>query len=124
VWMRWPPAARQPQPAGQGGHNGTQVLHFYKKRLIEGGAEVLLPSAEDMAEVNRVIFEELCYGKIAPSSKANFLRIIEDFRSRGAQGAILGCTEIGMLVSQADTDIRLFETTQIHSDAAVEAALS
>jgi len=97
---------------------------FYKSRLIEGGAEVLLPSAGDMAEINRVIFEELCYGKIAPSSKANFLRIIEDFRSRGAQGAILGCTEIGMLVSQADTDMRLFDTTQIHIDAAVEAALS
>ena len=97
---------------------------FYKSRLIEGGAEVLLPSAGDMAEVNRVIFEELCYGKIVPSSKANFLRIIEDFRSRGAQGAILGCTEIGMLVSQADTDMRLFDTTQIHIDAAVETALS
>lgn len=95
----------------------TMTQDFYKSRLIEGGAE-------DMAEVNRVIFEELCYGKIAPSSKANFLRIIEDFRSRGAQGAILGCTEIGMLVSQADTDVRLFDTTQIHIDAAVEAALS
>ena len=95
----------------------TMTQDFYKSRLIEGGAE-------DMAEVNRVIFEELCYGKIAPSSKANFLRIIEDFRSRGAQGAILGCTEIGMLVSQADTDMRLFDTTQIHIDAAVEAALS
>lgn len=102
----------------------TMTQDFYKSRLIEGGAEVLLPSAGDMAEVNRVIFEELCYGKIAPSSKANFLRIIEDFRLRGAQGAILGCTEIGMLVSQADTDMRLFDTTQIHIDAAIEAALS
>lgn len=74
--------------------------------------------------INDVIFKELCLGKISPDSKRDFLRVIDKMADAGTQGAILGCTEIGMLVSQADTDVRLFDTTQIHIDEAVGLALS
>ena len=101
----------------------TMTQDFYKRRLIEGGAEVLVPNAGEMEVVNEIIFNELCLGKILSRSKEKFLQIIEGLRARGAQGAILGCTEIGLLVSQADTAARLFDTTQIHIDAAVNLAL-
>ena len=102
----------------------TMTQDFYKQRLIDGGVEVLVPNADEMEAVNEVIFDELCFGKILPHSKEKFLRIIEGLRARGAQGVILGCTEIGLLVSQADTAAQLFDTTQIHIDAAVSLALS
>lgn len=101
----------------------TMTQDFYKRRLIEGGVEVLVPNADEMEAVNEIIFNELCLGKILSRSKEKFLQIIEGLRARGAQGAILGCTEIGLLVSQADTAARLFDTTQIHIDAAVNLAL-
>ena len=101
----------------------TMTQDFYKRRLIEGGVEVLVPNADEMEAVNEIIFDELCLGKISSRSKEKFLQIIEGLRARGAQGAILGCTEIGLLVSQADTAARLFDTTQIHIDAAVNLAL-
>ena len=101
----------------------TMTQDFYKRRLIEGGVEVLVPNADEMEAVNEIIFDELCLGKISSRSKEKFLQIIEGLRTRGAQGAILGCTEIGLLVSQADTAARLFDTTQIHIDAAVNLAL-
>jgi len=102
----------------------TMTQDFYKQRLIDGGVEVLVPNADEMEAVNEVIFDELCFGKILPHSKEKFLQIIEGLRARGAQGVILGCTEIGLLVSQADTAAWLFDTTQIHIDAAVSLALS
>ena len=101
----------------------TMTQDFYKRRLIESGVEVLVPNADEMEAVNEIIFDELCLGKILSRSKEKFLQIIEGLRARGAQGAILGCTEIGLLVSQADTAARLFDTTQIHIDAAVKLAL-
>ena len=101
----------------------TMTQDFYKRRLIEGGVEVLMPNADEMEAVNEIIFDELCLGKILSRSKEKFLQIIEGLRVLGAQGAILGCTEIGLLVSQADTAARLFDTTQIHIDAAVNLAL-
>ena len=102
----------------------TMKESFYKETLQKGGVNVLIPSAEDMRMINDVIFKELCLGKISPDSKRDFLRVIDKMADAGAQGAILGCTEIGMLVSQADTDVRLFDTTQIHIDEAVGLALS
>lgn len=101
----------------------TMTQDFYKRRLIEGGVEVLVPNADEMEAVNEIIFDELCLGKALPRSKEKFLQIIEGLKARGAQGAILGCTEIGLLVSQADTAAWLFDTTQIHIDAAVNLAL-
>lgn len=96
---------------------------FYKDRLATQGFEVMIPSAADVEMVNRVIFEELCVGVVKPESKAAFLRVIEDLRKQGAEAVILGCTEIGMLVSQADTDLPVYDTTVIHAEEAVRAAL-
>ena len=102
----------------------TMQQDFIKGRLAERGLEVLIPEDNDMEMINRVIFEELCVGKILPESKREFLKVIEKLQNRGAEGVILGCTEIGLLVKQADTDLPVFDTTEIHAKAAVEFALS
>ena len=96
---------------------------FYTSRLRQNGLEVLLPEAADVPEVNRVIFEELVLGRIEPRSKARYLSIIEGLVGRGAEGVIAGCTEISMLVQQPDVSVPLFDTTEIHAEAAVERAL-
>ena len=101
----------------------TMEQDFYKRRLAEGGLEVLIPGEADRREINRVIFEELCRGVISPDSKAYFLRVLEDLKAAGAEGAILGCTEIGLLVGQEDTDLPLFDTTLLHAQAAAERSL-
>ena len=102
----------------------TMEQDFYKGRLSERhDLEVLVPKAEDRALVHRVIFQELCVGITTNASKAEYLRIIEALKEQGADAVILGCTEIGMLVTQADTDIPLFDTTEIHANAAVTFAL-
>ena len=102
----------------------TMQQDFIKGRLAERGLEVLIPEDNDMEMINRVIFDELCVGKILPESKREFLKVIEKLQNRGAEGVILGCTEIGLLVKQADTDLPVFDTTEIHAKAAVEFALS
>ena len=102
----------------------TMEQDFYKRRLTEGGLEVLIPGESDRREINRVIFQELCRGILSPDSKTLFLRVLEDLRSAGAEGAILGCTEIGLLIGQGDTSLPLFDTTQIHAQAAAALALS
>ncbi|MGL4668792.1 MAG: aspartate/glutamate racemase family protein [Saezia sp.] len=96
----------------------TMQEDFYKKILIDGGVQVLIPDNVQCQEVNRVIFEELCLGEISAESKAYFLSVMDDLMAKGAQGVILGCTEIGLLVSQADTQHPLFDTTQIHAEQA------
>lgn len=101
----------------------TMQQDFYKEKLVERGIEVLVPGEADMEIVNRIIFEELCLGVISAESKQEYLRIIEAQRARGAQGVILGCTEIGLLISQADTDLPVFDTTQIHAAAAAQWAV-
>ena len=101
----------------------TMQEKFYKDVLERGGVEVVLPSIDEMKFVNDVIFNELCFGKILPASRDKFLQIISNLAAKGAQSVILGCTEIGLLVSQTDTDISLFDTTAIHIDEAVNSAL-
>lgn len=101
----------------------TMEQDFYKQRLLDGGLEVLIPPAADRQEINRIIFQELCQGAISPASKATFLRVLEDLAAAGAEGAILGCTEIGLLISQGDSALPLFDTTLIHARAAAEIAL-
>lgn len=96
----------------------TMLQEFYKERLMAHGVEVLIPDDAGVELVNRVIYEELCLGIISEASKAEFLRIILELASRGAQGVILGCTEIGLLVKQADTSVPLFDTTVIHATKA------
>lgn len=101
----------------------TMTQDFYKGKLAQAGVEVLVPSEADMDTVNRVIFDELCRGVISPDSRAAFLEIIGTLAQQGAQGVILGCTEIGLLIGQGDTDLPVFDTTRIHARAAAEEAL-
>ncbi len=107
---------------------GTRITmeeDFYKMRLVSRHElQVLIPSEKDREIVNRIIYEELVLGKIEAVSRQEYLRIITELASRGAQGVILGCTEIGLLINQQDTPLPLFDTTMIHAQAAVAFALS
>lgn len=103
----------------------TMEQDFYKGRLQEKfGLKVLVPSQADRDVVHDVVYEELCLGRILDASRAKYLRIIDALAQQGAQAVILGCTEIGLLVKQADTTIRLYDTTRIHAQKAVERALA
>ncbi|AXH12081.1 aspartate/glutamate racemase family protein [Halarcobacter bivalviorum] len=103
----------------------TMQQDFYKDTIQTNfDIEVIVPSEEDIKIVHKIIYEELCLGTIKESSKKEYLRIIDSLSSYGAQGVILGCTEIGMLVSQEDTNIKLFDTTYIHAIEAVNKALN
>lgn len=99
----------------------TMMQDFYKERLIQRGIHVLIPKAHDAEYVNRVIYEELCLGINREESRREYMRIIKDLANEGAEGVILGCTEIGLLIKQQDSCIPVFDTTQIHG---VKAALS
>lgn len=99
----------------------TMQDDFYREALENCGIEVLVPTLSEQELVNSVIYEELCKGLMRERSAAQFQRIIEALGSRGAQGVILGCTEIGMLVDQASVPI--YDTTQIHVAAAAQRAL-
>jgi len=101
----------------------TMEQDFYKGRLKDNyGLDVLVPNKADIEIVHNVIYTELCLGTVLPASKAEYLRIIESLAAQGAEAVILGCTEIGMLVQQADTDITLLDTTSVHAQKAVEYA--
>lgn len=102
----------------------TMKEDFYKQMLIERGVEVLIPFEEQCTEVNRIIFEELCQGVIKQESKHYFLQVMNGLMERGAEGVILGCTEIGLLVGQEDTEYKLFDTTRIHAEQAANFAMS
>ncbi|MFD1485180.1 aspartate/glutamate racemase family protein [Lacticaseibacillus baoqingensis] len=97
---------------------------FYKQRLIQAGINVLIPDAAGVDDVNRIIFQELVLSQKRPASKAALLQQIAQLQARGAQGIILGCTELDLLVQPADVAIPVFDTTLIHSQAAVDRALS
>jgi aspartate racemase len=102
----------------------TMEQEFFKGRLINNyGLDVLVPNKDDRKIVHDVIFRELCLGKIESDSKAEYLRIIDALATQGAKAVILGCTEIGMLVNQTDTDVRLLDTAAIHAEKAVEYAI-
>lgn len=102
----------------------TMEQDFYKDRLqSKHGIEVLVPNDSDRDVVHSVIYNELCLGQIEQSSKSEYLKIIDTLSEKGAQAVILGCTEIGMLVSQADTDVNLVDTTKIHAEQAVQELL-
>ena len=102
----------------------TMEHDFYKGRLIRNfGLDVLVPNKADRDIVHHVIYEELVLGKIMDGSRAEYKRIMELLIAQGAQGIILGCTEIELLVKQRDSSVPLFPTTTIHAVAAVEFAL-
>ncbi len=101
----------------------TMTQDFYKAKLTDAGIEVLIPGEEDVNTVNDIIYHELCLGVISPASKEKYLRIIDALAARGAQGVILGCTEIGLLITQADTPLPVFDTTHIHATQAAMLAI-
>lgn len=99
----------------------TMEQDFYLGRLRERhGLEVLVPDTAERETVHRIIYDELCQGQILAASRTRYLQIIDALAARGAEGVILGCTEIGLLVSQADTALPVFDTTRLHAEAAVE----
>lgn len=102
----------------------TMEQAFYRNRLEDAGIEVITPDEDQRAEVHRVIYEELCRGEIIPESRTSYLDIVASLSGRGAQAVILGCTEIGLLIRQADTEVPLYDTTEIHAAQAVELALN
>jgi len=102
----------------------TMEQDFYKGRLSENyGLNVIVPEKKDRQVVHNIIYQELCLGKIESNSKAEYLRIVDSLSRQGAEAVILGCTEIGMLVNQGDTNVRLLDTTAIHAEKAVEYAI-
>jgi aspartate racemase len=103
----------------------TMEEDFYRGRLCrKHGLRVLLPDSDERDMVHRVIFDELCMGTIRDSSRARYLEVCQRLADAGAQGIILGCTEIGLLIRQQDTTIPLFDTTQVHAEKAVDWALA
>jgi len=106
------------------GTNFTMEQAFYKGRLAETyGLNVIVPQRPDREIVHKVIYDELCLGHVVPTSGAAYLRIINEMADQGAEGIILGCTEITMLIQQEHTETPLFDTTAIHAQAAVAKAL-
>ncbi len=101
----------------------TMQQDFYKSILIDKGLNVIIPDEEDIEFINNVIFNELCCGEINPKSKQKFIEIVEKLKKKGAEGVILGCTEIVMLISQKDIDIPVFDTTAIHAETAAQMSI-
>jgi len=102
----------------------TMEDDFYKGRLIEKhGLEVVIPTEEDRRDVHQIIYDELCLGQIKQESKERYCEIMGNLVRQGAQGIVLGCTEIGLLVGAEDCAVPVFDTTKIHAEAAVEYAL-
>ena len=102
----------------------TMEQDFYRTRLLERhGIKTLIPSDEDRRFIHRTIYTELCCGRLLDSSRREFVRIIGDLSALGAEGIVLGCTEIPLLVTPDHTDVPLFDTGRIHAEAAVEMIL-
>lgn len=101
----------------------TMEQDFYRDRLAQHGLEVLVPDAGDRALVHRVIYDELCLGIVNDASRAAYRDVIARMVDRGAQGVILGCTEIELLIGAADSPVPVFPTTRLLVEAAIERAL-
>ena len=97
----------------------TMTQDFYKQCLIDAGLEVLIPAEDERAEIHRIIKKELCVGKFKDSSREYYIDVITKLAEQGAEGVILGCTEVGLLITQDDSPIPVFDTTAIHAAAAV-----
>lgn len=103
----------------------TMEKDFYKKYIFEKfGIEVIIPTDEERIHIHRIIYGELVHGKIIDESREIYKQIIVNLEQRGAQGVILGCTEIPLLISGSDVNIPTFDTTTIHAEKAVEWALN
>jgi aspartate racemase len=102
----------------------TMEQDFYRDRLAGSGLRVLTPEAADRAEVHRIIYDELCRGVIREESRELYRQVIGRLVAAGAQGIVLGCTEIELLIGPADSPVPVFPTTRLHVDAALEASLA
>lgn len=103
----------------------TMEQDFYRGRLVDKyGLEVLIPNEDERAVVHQVIYEELCLGIISPESRKQYIEIMSHLVASGAEGIILGCTEIELLVQTGDTTVELFPATRIHAEAAVDKAIA
>lgn len=102
----------------------TMEQDFYRARLQARGFEVLVPEEEDRGQVHRIIYDELCQGVIGDDARATYRQVMARLAAAGAQGIILGCTEISLLVDQTDADVPLFDTTTLHARAAALHALA
>lgn len=116
--------AQNKQCVGLLGTRFTMQDIFYKQGLEQRGIRTIVPDDDAQAEIHRIIFEELCVGKILPSSRDFYLQTIEKLAEQGAEAVILGCTEIGLLIQQDKTDLTLLDTTQIHVAMAVDFILN
>ena len=96
---------------------------FFQKAFQRYDLEIIVPNQEDQKLVNEVIFNELTFHIIKPESKRGYLEVIKRLQQEGAEGVILGCTEIPLLIKQEDSPIPVFDTTTIHAKAALEYAL-
>lgn len=112
------------QKVGLIGTKYTMTQDFYKQRLIDRGIDVIIPDKADIDDINEIIFKELCVGEIRENSRIKFQKIIDCLNEMGADGVILGCTEIGLLIQQSDSSLPVFDTTLIHAKRAVEIALN
>lgn len=102
----------------------TMEMSFYKERLKSKGLAAVIPQESERTEVNRIIFEELCAGETRQSSKKYFQEVIQKMVEKGAEGVILGCTEIGLLIKPEELEVPVFDTVLLHAESAVERALS
>jgi aspartate racemase len=96
---------------------------YYREGLAKYGIKVVVPDEKDQAYIGKVIFEELSYGILNDESRKGYLEIMDRLKAKGAQGVILGCTEIPLLIKQEHTKIPVFDTTTIHAEAALQFAL-
>lgn len=101
----------------------TMTQEFYKSKLLESGIEVVIPDKEGIETVNEIIYNELCLGIISENSREKYRSIIAELEKNGAQGVILGCTEIGLLIQQKDIKLPVFDTTKIHATKAALLAI-
>lgn len=101
----------------------TMEMDFYKDKLAAVGIETVIPSKQDRDYIHETIHTELCKNILKPETKARYLQIISELKVAGAQGIILGCTEIPLLIQQSDCDVPVFDTTYIHAKAAVDFVL-
>ncbi|MDH6573642.1 aspartate racemase [Streptomyces sp. SAI-117] len=102
----------------------TMEQDFYRGRLEAGGLHVYIPGSEQRTVVHRIIYDELCLGVVKDESRAAYQKVMEDLVAFGAEGIILGCTEIELLIGPADSPVPVFPTARLHAAAAVDAALS
>ena len=101
----------------------TMLFDFYKNKLTEKNIQTIIPGADNIEYINDAIYSEMGKGIFLPERKERFIQIISDLQQQGAQGVVLGCTEIPILIKQEDVAVPIFDTTLIHAKAAVDFAL-